>query len=75
MGFLYCAIPDSFPVSYFSEYIKKGGTKPDLFEVFQGGGWLVGLFLLGKEIIQEKEMELIKARVAGEIKEKRHLKE
>lgn len=36
---------------------------------------MVGLFLLGKEIIQEKEMELIKARVAGEIKEKRHLKE
>lgn len=33
------------------------------------------MFLLGKEIIQEKEMELIKERGAGEIKEKHHLKE
>lgn len=33
------------------------------------------MFLLGKEIIQQKEMELIKERGAGEIKEKHHLKE
>ena len=32
-----------YPIS--QNIYKKGRTKPDLFEVFQGGGWLVCLFV------------------------------